>query len=145
MAHDRRESRVSLRGERDRGPTREDLVHCRRQLAQREKQFAASGAVDDRVGAELGRQSQCEQDTGRQLGVERLGRRDAHLDIAAVGRVEHSVALVDEIALSAVDDRNDHRAPCSHEIDGAVRVGGRAGLRDRDDDRVAHVGGQLEP
>ena len=80
-----------------------------------------------------------EQEPGGDLRVERLGRRDAHLDVAAVGRVEHAVGLVDEVAVAAVDDRDHRRAAGPREVDGAVGVGGGAALADRDDERVAHV------
>ena len=80
----------------------------------------------------------------RDLRVERLRRCDAHLDVAAVGRVEHAVGLVDEIAVATVDDRDDRRTAVAGEVDGAVGVGGGAALADRDDQRVAHVGPQPE-
>ena len=51
-----------------------------------------------------------EQAPGRDLRVEGLRRRDAHLDVATVGRVEHAVGLVDEVAVAPVDDRDDRRA-----------------------------------
>ena len=100
--------------------------------------------VGDAVGAELGREPQREQDAGGQLRVERLRGRDTHLDVAAVGGVEHAVALVDEVALATVDDRHDDRASRPREIDRAVGVGRGSRLRDRHDDRVAHVGRELE-
>ena len=45
--------------------------------------------------------------TGGDLRVERLGRRHAHLDVATVGRVQHAVGLVGEVAVATVDDGDD--------------------------------------
>ncbi len=73
-----------------------------------------------------------EQEAGRDLRVERLRRRDAHLHVAAVGRVEHAVGAVDQIAVAPVDDRQDGRAAGPGEVDRPVGVGGRAALADRD-------------
>jgi hypothetical protein len=86
-----------------------------------------------------------EEEPGRDLRVEGLRRRHRHLHVATVGRVEHAVALVDEIAVAAVDDRDDRRPPRPHEIDGSVRVGRRSRLADRHDERVAHVVAEREP
>ena len=63
-----------------------------------------------------------------------------HLDIAAVGRVEHTVGLVDEVAVATVDDRDHRRATCAAPGRRSVGVGGRAALADGDDQRVGHVG-----
>ena len=101
--------RMPLRGERDRRPAGEHLLHRRGQLAERGEQLAVPFAVGVVVGAELGREPEREQVTGGELRVERLRGRDAHLHVAAVGGVEHAVALVDEVALAPVHDR-DHDA-----------------------------------
>ena len=79
------------------------------------------------------------------MRVERLRRRDAHLHVATVGRVEHAVALVDEVALAPVDDADHRRAARAYEVDGAVGVGRRARLRDGQHERVGHVGEEPEP
>ena len=52
-----------------------------------------------------------QQEAGRDLRVERLGGRHAHLDVATVGRVEHAVGLVGEVAVAPVDDGDHDRAP----------------------------------
>ena len=91
------------------------------------------------VGDRLG-----QQQAGGDLRVERLGRRDAHLHVTAVGGVEHPVGLVGQVAAAPVDDRDDRRPTRPHQVDGAVRVGRRSRLADRDDERVRHVGAQLE-
>ncbi len=88
--------------------------------------------------------AQRQQEAGRDLGVERLGRRHAHLDVATVGRVEHAVGLVGEVAVATVDDGDDPAAARPHQVDGAVGVGGGARLADGDDERVGHVGPQVE-
>ena len=66
---------------------------------------------------------------GRDLRVEGLRRRHAHLDVATVGGEEHAVGLVDEVALAPVHDRDHERAARPREIDRAVRVGRRSRLR----------------
>ena len=75
---------------------------------------------------------------GGDLAVERLGRRHRHLDVAAVGRVQHPVGLVGEVAAPPVDDGDDLGAPGPDEVDRAVGVGGGARLADGDDQRVGH-------
>ena len=80
----------------------------------------------------------------RHLGVERLGRRHRHLDVAPVGRVQHAVGLVGEVAVAPVDDGDDGGAPTAGQVDGPVGVGGRTGLADGDDERVGHVGAHPE-
>ena len=102
--------RVTLRGERDRRSPIEDVTHRGGQVPQCREDLVAGGAVAlGRVAfAELGRDREREEEARGDLRVERLGRRDAHLQVAAVGRVEHAVALLDEIALAPVDDA-DHR------------------------------------
>ena len=133
-ARPRRSSRAGASTSRiasgsSRSATRQ-LVRCARRSA---SSAPSSAAMRER-----------EQEAGRDLRVERLGRRDAHLDVAPVGRVEHAVGLVDEIALAPVHDRDHERAAGAREVDGAVRVGGGARLADRDDERVAHVGREPE-
>ena len=111
---------------------------ARGQVAQRGDQRRVDGAADllgDRPG---------EQEPGGDLRVEGLGGRHAHLHVAAVGRVEHAVALVGEVGAAPVDDGEHRGAAVAHEVDGAVGVGGGAGLADGDDERVAHVRPQPE-
>ena len=76
------------------------------------------------------------------LRVERLGRGDGHLDVAAVGRVQHAVALVRQVAVAPVDDAQHGRAAGADHVDGAVGVGGGAGLAHRHDAHRGHVGPQ---
>ena len=114
VAHDRPRAageHMTLRGERDRRPAREHVFHRGRQLAERREQRAAVLPVGGGVRAELGGQPQSEQVPGGELRVERLRRRDTHLDVSAVRRVEHAVALVHQIALTPVHDRDDDGAP----------------------------------
>ena len=54
-----------------------------------------------------------QQEAGGDLGVERLRRRHAHLHVAPVGRVEHAVGLVGEVAVAPVDDGDRPSAPRS--------------------------------
>ena len=78
------------------------------QLAQRRRAArggAAVGADTGRLGDRAG-----QQHARGDLGVERLRRGDAHLDVATVGRVQHAVGLVGEVAAAAVDDA-DHAPP----------------------------------
>ena len=96
-----------------------------------------SRAAADRLGDGAGQQR-----ARRHLGVERLGRGHAHLDVAAVGRVEHAVGLVGEVAAAAVDDADHGRAAGPGQVDRAVRVGRGAALADGDDQRVGHVEGR---
>ena len=88
--------------------------------------------------------AQASRKPGGDLRVEGLGGRDAHLHVAAVGRVEHAVGLVGEVGAAPVDDGEHRGAAVAHEVDGAVGVGGGARLADRDDEGVAHVGAQPE-
>ena len=137
--------RVALRGHRDRGAAGEHLPHRVGQLAQarRATRCDASRSASPSAPSSAAMPS-ASRYAGRELRVERLRRRDAHLHVATVGRVEHAVALVDEVALAPVDDRDHGRAARAGEVDRAVRVGGGARLRDRDHDRVAHVVGEPE-
>ncbi len=115
---------------------RQHLAHRIGEFAQRCEEVGASavvadpGCLSDRAG---------QQRTGGHLGVEGLRRRHTHLDVAPVGRVEHAVGLVGEIATAPVDDA-DHRCTTrAQQVDRAVRVGGGSGLADCDRQRVAHV------
>ena len=85
-----------------------------------------------------------EQEARRDLGVEGLGGRHAHLHVAAVGGVEHPVGPVGEIAVATVDDGDHVAAAGPHQVDGAVGVGGGARLADGHDQRVGHRVRQLE-
>ena len=135
------------RGELSRGigdltPTCEHLVHRRGQLAQRTEQRRAvgggSGADDVGNGAR-------EEDAGGNLRVERLRTRHAHLDVAAVGRVDDAVRFRREFAAAAIDDCEHRRTAGTGEVDRAVRVRRRSALADRDDEGVAHVEREAEP
>ena len=97
---------------------------------------AEPGGFGDRAG---------EQRTGRDLGVERLGRRHTHLDVASVRRVQDAVGLVDEIAPATVDDAEHGGASTTQEVDRPVRVGGGTALADGDREGVAHVETHAEP
>ena len=102
--------RVPLRRECDRRPAFEHVSHRRRAgPATRSRTSWRRTRAPSRVDAELSRDREREQESGGDLRVERLRRRHAHLDVAAVGRVEHAVALVDEVALAPVDDRDHDR------------------------------------
>ena len=82
------------------------VAHRVGQLAQR-RRAARGGAASIADAGRLGDRAR-QQRAGGDLGVERLRRGHAHLDVAAVGRVQHAVGLVGEVAAAAVDDR---RAP----------------------------------
>ena len=75
---------------------------------------ARASSVDPVLGRARGVSSSASANASRKPGgdlrVERLGRGDAHLHVAAVGRVEHAVAAVDEIAVAPVHDRDHGRA-----------------------------------
>ena len=79
------------------------------------------------------------------LGVERLRRGDAHLDIATVRRVQDAVGLVDQVAPAAVDDPEHRCTTAAQQVDRAVGVGGGSALADGDRERVAHVEAHAEP
>ncbi len=85
-----------------------------------------------------------EQAPRRHLGVERLGRRHGHLDVAPVARVQHAVGLVGQVAVAPVHDGDDGGAPTPGQVDGPVRVGRRPRLADGDDERVGHVAAHPE-
>ncbi len=130
---------VGRRG--DLGPEVERALHRGRQLAQRTEQILAVGAVGppDLVADGLG-----QQEAGGDLGVEGLRGGDAHLDVAPVGGEQHAVGLVGEVAPPPVHDGDDLRATATHEVDGAVGVGGRPRLADGHHQAVAHVATEAE-
>ena len=99
----------------------------------------AGSAAPDGVGDGRGRGG-----SRRRPGRRTPSSRHRHLDVAAVGVVEHAVGLVDQVAVAPVDDGDHRRAAAAHQVDGAVGVGRRARLADGDDQRVGHVVGQLE-
>ena len=115
------------------------LGHGVGQLPQRGEQLVAvalvpgAGQLGDGAG---------QQGARGDLGVEGLGGGDRHLHVAAVGGVEHAVGLVGEVAVAAVHDADDGRAPLAGEVDRAVGVGGGAALAHGHDQRVAEVGRQ---
>ena len=114
----------------------EHLEHRLGHLPQRGQQIvAALGRTNIGRFGDRARQ----QHAGGHLGVERLGRGDAHLDVTAIARVHHAVGLVGEIAVAAIDDSEHRRAAAADQIDRAIGVGGGAALADGDDQRVAHV------
>ena len=100
--------RVSLRDLGDRGAALEHLQHRVGERAQRLEHL-----VDTRrIGrGHLVGDGDGEEAPGGDLRVERLGGRHRHLDVAAVGRVEHAVGLVDEVAVAPVDDGDDRGTP----------------------------------
>ena len=126
----------------DRGATCEHLLQRRGQLAQPFEQADPLGI--QLVVREGLAQRDREQEPGGDLRVERLGRRDAHLDVASVRGEENAVRLRDQIATAPVDHREHGGAATAREIDRAVGVGGGPRLADRDHQRVAHVGPQVE-
>ncbi len=144
VAHDRpvalRRSEAT-RHLRDGWASGQHLHHGIGQQTQRREQFVAtvcgalSGCLRDRAR---------QQHPGRNLRVERLGAGHAHLHIAAVARVHHTVGLVGEVAVATVDDGQHRGAPTAGEIDRAIGVGGGAALADRHDEGVGHVETQVE-
>ena len=86
-----------------------------------------------------------EQDPRGHLGVEGLGRGDAHLHVPPVGGVEDAVGLVGQVAAPTVDDGHDGAPSGADQVDRPVGVGGGPGLGDGHDQGVGHVLGQLEP
>ena len=114
------------------------LFHRVGQRAQRGQQLAV-----DRSAHDLGDRRR-QQEARRELRVQRLRRRHRHLDVATVGRVEHAVRLVDQVAVASVDDGDHAGAASAREVDGAVGVGGGARLADGDDERVVHLRPQTE-
>ena len=85
-----------------------------------------------------------QQHAGGDLGVERLGRRDAHLDVATVAGVHHAVGLVGEVAVAPVDDASTvaprPRARSTVRLVSVVVPLWLTAI----DQRVAHVEAQLE-
>ena len=116
--------------------------------AQRAGQLPQAGqqrvALLVRAAADGLRDGARQQRARRHLRVEGLGRGHAHLDVAAVRRVEDAVGLVGQVALAAVDDPDDGRAAGAGQVDRAVRVGRGAALADGDDQRVGHRGSEVE-
>jgi hypothetical protein len=88
----------------DRRARREHLAHRCRQLAQRARTSWRRFALPTPAASVIAHASSVPRD----LRVERLRRRDAHLHVAPVARVEHAVGLVGEIAVATVDDRQHH-------------------------------------
>ena len=109
------------------------------QLAERLEEAVVARWNPERIG-ERPRQ----HESRGHLGVERLRRGDAHLHIAAVGRVQHPVGAIDEVAVPPVHDGDDRGAPSASQVHRRVGVGRGAALRDRDDERPAHVAGEPE-
>ena len=132
---------VALRDRGDVVPAVDHGAHRVRQGAQRGEAPVRERGIECVDGL---RDRQREEMPGRDLCVERLRRRDAHLDVAPVRREEHTVGLVDQVAVASVHDRDDDRAAGPREIDRAVGVGRGAALADRDDERVGHVVTQRE-
>ncbi len=120
----------------DVGLLAEDLLHSIGEGDQAGEQLvgpvgiAAPGSI---------RQGQAQQLPGGDLGVERLGRGHAHLDVATVGGVEDAVGLVAELAAAPVDDGDDRGPAGSDQVDGAVGVGRGPRLADGDRQDVGHV------
>ena len=110
--------------------------HRVRQLAQRGEHLVRPRDVEH---AGLVGEGQRQQQTGRDLRVERFGRRDAHLHVAPVRREQHAVGFVDEVTVAAVDDADNRRAARPRQVDRAVGIGGGATLADGNDERVGHV------
>ena len=81
---------------------------------------------------------------GRHLGVERLGRRHAHLDVTAVGCVQHAVGLGHKVTVASIDDGDHGGAPLAGEVHRAIGVGRGAGLADRHDQRVGEISAEVE-
>ena len=143
VAHDRPVPpcrRVEMGRLRELVPARQDLLHGVGETLQAGEQVGAPLRVD---AARLG-QGHGQQRAGSDLCVERLRGRHAHLDVAAVGRVDHTVGLLDQVAVATVDDGDDKGTPRADEVDGAVGVRRRARLADGDDHGVRHVVVELE-
>ena len=97
-----------------------------------------------RGAAQLIGERERQEEPGGDLRVEGLRRRDAHLHVTPVGGVEHPGGSIHQVAVAAVHDGDDHAATGPYQVHGAVRVGGRAALADRDDERVGHVDAETE-
>ncbi len=119
------------------------LAHRVGELAQRREQVVSVDAASPMPGG-LG-DGTGEQHAGGDLCVERLGRRDAHLDVAAVGGVQHAVGLVGEVAVAPVHDRRSRprHATRSRSTVRLVSVVVPLWLT-AIDERVAHVESQPE-
>ena len=114
-------------------------------LGEGAQQLLLVGVIGGAAAGHLLGDGVAEQQSGRDLRVERLGRRHAHLHVASVGGVEDAVGLVGQVRVASVDDRHHRRSPPPKQVDGAVGVGGGARLADRDGQRVGHVGAEAEP
>ncbi len=132
--------RQSGRSGGDLRPQGEGPLHGNRQVADASEHGGPlGGGRAEGVGEGGG-----EQEAGRDLSVERLGGGHAHLDVAAVGRVQHAVGPIGEIAVASVHDGDHVSAASPHQVHGAVGVGGGAGLADRHDEGVLHRRGEVE-
>ena len=97
------------------------------------------GHAPDRACVDLIGDGDGEEVARGDLRVERLGGRHCHLDVAAVGRVEHAVGLVDEVAVAPVDDGDDRSTAARARSDVRLVSVVVPALADRDDERVGHV------
>ena len=117
-------------------PLRKHLFHEGWQFAQGGEDLSCSfGSCD----ASRIRQPKGEKVAGSNLGIERLGRGHAHLDVTAVGGVQHPVRLLYEVAVAPIDYRHHVGPPTAHQVDGAVRVRRGTRLADRYHQRRRHV------
>ena len=82
-------------GRRPRSSARRATVASHARRAGRAGPATSAGST---VPPTSGRDGPREEEPGGDLGVERLGGRDAHLHVAPVGRVEDAVGLVGEVA-----------------------------------------------
>ncbi len=114
----------------------EHRLHGEGQAAQAVEDRRGPGTIGapEGVGDALG-----QEEPGGHLGVEGLGRGDAHLDVTAVGGEQHPVGLLHQVAVAAVDDGHHRRSPSPHQVDGAIGVGRGPRLADGHDQRVGHV------
>ncbi len=127
----------------DVGPAGQALGHGLGEIVQCLQQRLAVGRLGP-VGNRVIGDGDRQQEAGGDLGVEGLGRGDAHLDVAPVRGVHHAMGAVGEVAAAPVDDGQHRCAPLFGDVDRAVGVGGGARLRDRDQQRIAHVPAQAE-
>ena len=85
-----------------------------------------------------------QQVPSHRLGVKSLGGGHAHLHVPAIGRVQHPIGPVNQVAVTTVHDGHDSSTPSPHEVHGAVGIGRRPRLADRHYQGVGHVGSQTE-
>ena len=125
----------------DVGSPTDHVAHRVGQRAQGREQFVATT-----IGPEshLRGDGTRQQHARRHLCVEGFGRGHAHLHIATIGREQHTVGLVAQIAATAIDDADDERAARSSQIDRSIGVGRGSALTHRDHERVGHVETQSE-